>query len=249
MQFNDTTNHSGIIQMIEKSLGYGYGDITENPVRLAYVTNLCNMWLGTVANIIWKNSTNWYFDDKNETTTLPIVTTTLVEGQSDYLLPSNLLGINKVEVMDSNGNYYEVKFIKQNDSRLKNKQFQETASMPLYYYAIGRSLILYPRPTASQVTLVDGLRITLNREANYFVVTDTTKEPGFSPANLHWILVYGTIFHQSGMRDNNNAKETAKEMLYGQNGLIEQLEEYYSNDRDKDDSVIITSAFAKENFE
>ena len=60
---------------------------------------------------------------------------------------------------------------------------------PRYYDKVGDTVILYPAPTSTEVTLAAGIRIWFQRTADLFTTTDTTQEPGI-PSPYHVLLAY-----------------------------------------------------------
>lgn len=202
MQFNDTTNKTGIIQDIEGLLGFADGTISGDSTLLKSFTRMINHWYRTANQWIWQVTGTWEYDDSNYTD-FPIATTNLVDGQKDYTIPSTAQKILRVEVKDNEGNWHE---LTQLDLSMINGAVDEyfsTDGLPLYYDITGRSLMLYPAPSSSDVTLTDGLKLYFTRDIDEFDSTDTTKEPGFDKA-FHRILSVGPALDYAmanGMRD------------------------------------------------
>jgi len=204
MQFSDTTNDTGLVQDIDficgtDSVSYPLKDKARN----------MNRWIYKVVTWIYKANSKWQFDDSNHTD-LPIITTTLVNSQRSYELPSDLIKLQRVEVLDNNGNYQLIKPKDQSQINIALSEYQETDGMPKYYDIIGNSLFLYPAPdNGVSVTLAKGLKLYIAREINLFVSTDTIQEPGFSE-NYHrivslggsydWLLVNGPAKKTSAVR-------------------------------------------------
>lgn len=151
----------------------------------------------TVVNWIISADGTWQFDDLNYTT-LPIGTQTLVEGQTAYSFSTRFLSIEAVEVLSLNGQW--TKLIPIDPQELGYQTIEEfagiTASstpkgLPQYYDKASDTIKLYPAPTATSVTLTNGLRVRFNRTADLFTsaqVITGTKEPGF--AIHHIVLAY-----------------------------------------------------------
>ena len=108
-----------------------------------------NSWTRKAVYLTWKNSSIWEFDDSNYTT-LPIGTTTLVDSQQDYALPTNALDVQRVEVKDSSGNFQVLKQFDKTQITEALTEYYETAGMPVYYDVIGGSLFLYPKPATGR---------------------------------------------------------------------------------------------------
>lgn len=142
----------------------------------------------------------WQFDDSNLTTP-PTITVDLVAGQQDYELPTNVLKLEAVEILDNAANSYRISEIDISDLQLTITDFEETDSRPLYYDIKGSKISLFPAPAAGSVTLTGGLKIYVSREIDAFTAADTTQEPGI-PEPFHrgislgaaydWLCVNGT---------------------------------------------------------
>ena len=251
MKFNSVANKDGLIQMCELTTGLGLASISGNASNLAWFTNLMNIWYKNVAFWIWQNDKDWHFDDSNHTD-FPIATTTLVNEQYDYGFPSELLRLRKVEIMKSDGDYYELKIIKTKDRKLRDKLFQEDAGLPTHYYKEGRSLMIYPKPKSSLITTALGLRLTFDREIDDFITSDTTQEPGFK-SQFHPILYYGASLEWAMIKGKNGVAELCNKALFGSDarrdiGLIEMLKKDYGK-QDDNEKDIFTPNFINNNFE
>jgi len=202
MKFNDTTNKTGIIQDIEGLLGFADGTISGDSTLLKIFTRMINHWYRTANQWIWQVTGTWEYDDSNYTN-FPFATTDLADGRKDYTIPSTAQKILRVEVEDDEGNWHE---LSQLDLSMINGAVDEYFSengLPIYYDITGRSLLLYPAPSSSDVTISNGLKLYFTRDIDEFSSTDTDKEPGFEKA-FHRILSVGPALDYSmanGMRD------------------------------------------------
>lgn len=190
MKFSDTATNSGLIQDCEGLLGAERGWIFRDSARLQEFTRRINERAKKVNSLIWKATGIWEYDDSNQTD-LPIATTTLVNNQQDYELPSYLQKIMRVEILDINGNYQLLKEIDQSDIKDSSmSELYETAGIPIFFDLIGNSIFLYPKPDTTQVTAALGLKVYFSREIVEFNSTATTQEPGFID-NFHRMLSIG----------------------------------------------------------
>jgi len=203
MQFNTTASTAavGLIQDCENLLGMTANDIAGDSVLIKRFTGDINAWYRRVNIWIWENSGAWQYDDSNQTD-LPIATTDLVAEQQDYEMPSDALTVNRVEVMDDEGNYKLLSPFDQSEQKASAmSEFEETPGFPRYYDLIGRSIFLFPKPAAADVTTSAGLKLYFDRDIEVLESTDTTTEPGFA-ANFHRILSLGACRDYSlGKRD------------------------------------------------
>lgn len=202
MQFSDTSNKNGLLQLCEHLLNKGDTGITANATLKAQITAFINQAYHKVAIWILTVDRRFKWDDSNYTD-FPIATTTFVNNQRDYTLPtavaggnaSTLLKLSRVRAKDSNGTFY--------DCTLMGPEEEEytTANRPDKFRIIGNSIrFQYPVDTAT-VTASNGLQFEFQRTFDEFVVGDTTQQPGFI-ASFHAILAYdAAATYAEGMGD------------------------------------------------
>jgi hypothetical protein len=224
MQFNNTTNKSGLIQSCEDYLGLDDGDIANDTNLLKRFTRLLNERYKVVSVALNKNSTDWEYDDTNQTT-LPSATTDLVDGQQDYTLPSTAQEISRVEIMDINGNYYVLNpFSEAQIPGTAMTEFFKNDGAPQYYDLKGRSVILYPAPAAGSVTLTAGIKVYVARDVVEFNSTATTQEPGFDK-RFHLLLPLGACIDYGVGKDMNSVVKNCV-YLYGE--IMKSMEGEYN---------------------
>lgn len=171
---------------------------------LKQFTRHINTCSSKVWSWIFESYGGWIYDDGNETD-LPQGATDLASGTSKYALPSEALTVNRIEVMDSAGNYVKLTPITQEMIASGIDEFQSTDGTPQGYRLIGNTVELFPAPSYNST---GGLKVYFDREAVAFASTDTTKAPGFaSPyhnalavgASLEWMKIkqpdHATIVH------------------------------------------------------
>lgn len=141
-----------------------------------------------VARLIWSSAGGWQFDDSNATT-LPIARTTMVHEQQDYSLPTTSQRVEVVVVKDSGGNWQRLRPFDIHDTTIAPEEYLETAGLPLYYDMVGRSIMLYPKPSSAYCTLASGLGVYISRDVTEFAVTASSATPGFA-VPFHRILAY-----------------------------------------------------------
>lgn len=175
-----------------------------------------NVAYNDVARIIWESADGWQYDDSNATT-LPVAEATLVHNQQDYGLPSTSQRVQRVEVKDSGGDWQKLSQIDIHDISIAAPEFNETAGLPRYYDIVGRSLLLYPKPSSAYVTLASGLAVYVDRNVTEFPVTATTTEPGFA-APFHRILSYAAAL--DFVQDSTQRKFIAEQKERLERGLV-----------------------------
>lgn len=187
MQFNEATYNTGICQDIDflcltNTSSYPLKDKARN----------CNRWYRQALVWIWDACKDWDFDDGQQTD-LPIATTTIVNNQQDYSLPTTALRIRRVEVLDSEGDYRIIEPIDEDEIEEALTEFRETAGLPQFYRLVGSSVFLYPKPDTAEVTAAAGLKFYFDRDIVELKYTNTDEEPGFA-APFHRILSYGAAY-------------------------------------------------------
>src|SRR3990167_9133938 len=186
-----------------------------NAFSLKKATNFVNRAYYDAVLEAWRASGDWDFDDVNQSN-FPIATTTMVESQEDYTIPSNALKVTRLEVKDASGNWSVVRPF--DETQLESKalsEFMETDGLPKFYRLLRGSIVLYPAPAATHATLTDGLRLYFLREIDEFASTDTTQEPGL-PEPFHDILAFGAAYMVAiakGLGNKNDLKAVHDEKM------------------------------------
>lgn len=211
-------------------LGLSATDTTSLPVNDFFRS--VNSKLRKAAFLMWKSDSSWEFDDSNYDT-YAIATTALVDGQQTYTLPTELLDIQRVEVMDNDGNYHLIdQFVKEKIG-IALTEYNEEDGMPMYYDIMDGALFLYPAPSDSEVTTAAGLKIYLSRDIDEFDTTDTTKEPGIKEI-FHPYLAFSAAYDYA---ISKNMGQQRVQLLSNELTKYERsIEEYYSK-RNKDYKV------------
>lgn len=183
LSFSNTTSKSGIIQVIERSLGFDDGYISGNTTKLAEFTSEVNIAYDKALALIFQVGGTWEFDDSNQTD-YPIISTNLVSGQQDYSFLADqqgnlVLEIYKVMVADPNGVFHEVFPVDVKSGRAPQNydSGQAIGGIPNTYDKLANGIFLDARPNYNYT---NGLKVYVNREAVYFTTSDTTKKPGFA---------------------------------------------------------------------
>jgi len=216
MEFSNTTNRAkGIIQDIDFLCG-----TTSASYPIADKVRNVNQAYHDVSRLIWESAGGWQYDDSNKTD-LPIAITNLVHSQQDYELPSTAQKVERVEVLDSNGNYQKLTQIDWHDIPIAMTEYLETDGMPDYYDLIGRSVMLYPTPAAANVTTASGLKVYVDRDVTEFTTGSTTSVPGFA-TQFHKILSY------SAALDFEKDPQEQKRLVQMKDRLEKGLQIFYS---------------------
>lgn len=190
IQFNDTSNFNGLVQLYEEECGFKTGDISGNTDRLKKFTVAVNRALDDFFALAITSS-GLQIDDTNHSD-FPIITTDIVSGQRDYTVLEDetgnmVLDIFKAVLYDSSG--YGRELTRANvlsDDRGEGviSDYYDGQSHPglsTGFTQVGNSIILPHTPDYSRD---DALKLYINREPSYFTYQDTTKKPGI-PSLFH----------------------------------------------------------------
>jgi hypothetical protein len=192
IQFNDTTNFRGLVQLYEREIGKDRGYVSDNTNRLKEFTADANNAWDAFLMIALPASGTWQVDDTSHTD-YPIITADLTSGQRSYTYGADeqgnlILDFYRVLIADRAGVFHDI--IPKDAQRDADTQSfwdgRGTTGQPTAYDKTGNGLFFDLVP---DYTVEDGIKIYVNREANYFVYGDTTKKPG-CPGILHsWFYI------------------------------------------------------------
>ncbi len=238
LPFSNTTNNSGLIQLLEENLGYEYGDISGNAVLLKKFTAALNRALDRAVSLIIQSCGEWDWDDSNQTD-WPIITTGLVSGKRDYPFTTDEVGnlileVKRVLVADRTGVFKEIYPVDQSvptagkGSAIDTGTFldgRNQAGIPQRYDKTGNGIFLDPVP---DYAITPGLKMVVDREASYFTTSDTSKKPGFAGLYHEYLATWVTWVELKRRRDPS-ANEWKKDVLSAER----DLKDYYAT-RDRD---------------
>lgn len=190
MQYSDTSNKSGLLQICESLSFLGDTAITGDSTLKAQFTNYINIAIGEVRQHILKVDRNWKADDYNYTNA-PDAPITFVASQFDYELPVAATGLNLATLLRVNHVYYvsgtERIYLLPIDRREQNNS--TATGTPTAYYFDGKSIWFDIAPSATFITSVATFHVDFSRLDDPFVVGDTTQQPGFI-GTYHHIIAY-----------------------------------------------------------
>jgi len=225
MDFNKTSDGSGLCQEVDGICGT---NTTSYP--LVDKARRANMALSRFVGLVLSSDNRWQFDDTNYTD-LPIGTTNLVSGQGDYSLATSMLKILKVEMLDSNGDLTTLQPIDITDQSEPLESIG-TSGTPKYYDKHATSVILYPTPNYNST---NGLKVYYQRDASYFVSTDTTKKAGI-PSIFHEYIALKMAEPYIRDKSKDNYVSIRNEITKYEE---ERIPEFYAK-RNKDERAILT---------
>lgn len=224
MQFSDTTNRTGIVELLEDLTNTQ--SATDSSYPLATKTRDINNAFANYNMIAQKSSGGWESDDTNQVD-YPVITTNLVSGQQDYSFTTDeqgnqILDIYRVEIADATGIFTHVLPLDENELRGTSlTEFMKTSGTTIFYRKTANGIFLYA-PTSYNYS--NGLKIYYARTPTYFTSSDTTKKPGI-PDMFHEYLAMRPAYFYALKTGQATAQAYGNEML----AIEDRIGDYYSN--------------------
>ena len=186
MQFSNSIEKSGICERVRRKMRVNSSDWSNQDIA-----NSANDYLDKIFIAGIQKDKRFQIDDTNHTK-LPIGDTNLISGQSDYSFLTDeqnnkIVTLTRIDIKDSQGHWTRLTELDENE---EPKALEEVivSGTPTGYYKLADNIIRLNRlPTAS---VTSGLRFYFQRTPNYFLGTDTTKEPGVSPLLHKGFIAY-----------------------------------------------------------
>lgn len=177
MQYNSETNNQDLCSLADD---LAKSNTSSFPIKKK--TLYANMALREIWSWIFEAYGGWHYDDTNNTDE-PEATATLTADQRQVTLPIDSAHLLGVAYKDTSGSWHRIKPItlEQIQDQAAESEFMKTSGNPEYYRPVANGFVLYP---ASNFTQASSLRIYISRDISAFLVTDTTKVPGF-PSEFH----------------------------------------------------------------
>jgi len=239
--FSAVATKSGIVDMIYRNTK---ADTTKYP--LAEVVSDVNAALDRAITLAIKSAGKYQVDDTNHTD-YPIILLNLVQNQRDYSFTTDeegnlILEPYRVMVADSSGIFYDLEPVDQQTDRgdvMSMVDGRNLTGKPSKYDKTANGIFFDVLPSYSYA---DGIKIFINREASYFISSDTTKKPGIDGRLHEYLAIRPTAFY-AARNGLNSAPFWANELLKyegdesrGIKGLIERI---YSR-RAKDEQLVMS---------
>lgn len=216
IQFNDTTNLRGLVQLYEKECGYNYGDVSGNTTLLKQFTADVNNALDTYFSIAIRSAGTWELDDSNHGD-YAVIYTTLTAGRRDYSFLTDasgnaVLDIYKVLVLPSaTATQYEEIYPVDENQRENLSIINEDGSVgsPLKYAKRSNAIHFDVEPN---YTVARGIKVLINRTSSYFTYTDTTEKAGY-PYHHEYFYLKPAYIRARGPLQLPNKNDLEKEIL------------------------------------
>lgn len=188
MIYSDTTNRTGIVQVLEDLTSTQSASTSSYP--LATKTRDINMAFDDYQTIVTEASGTWQLDDSNHTK-YPNMKFNVVSGQQDYSFTEDEQGnqvqdIYRVECKDANGIWQLLKAYDEQSEPESMSARELLTGVPTRYYKTANGIFLDVTPSYDSTL---GIRMFFTRSPSYFTTADTTKEPGIPNAHHRYLAV------------------------------------------------------------
>lgn len=188
MVINDTTNRTGIVQVLEDLTSTQSASTSSYP--LATKIRDINMAFDDYQTIVTEASGTWQLDDSNHTK-YPNMKFNVVSGQQDYNFTEDEQGnqvqdIYRVECKDANGVWQLLTPYDEQSETSSLSARELLTGTPTRYYKTANGIFLDLTPNYNSTL---GIRMFFTRSPNYFLTSDTTKEPGIPNAHHRYLAV------------------------------------------------------------
>jgi len=172
-----------------------YLGVDANQWSTAKITLSVNKALNKIAGYAIGADKTFRWDDSNHTK-LPIGKTNLVANQSEYSFLTDeqgnrILTLTGISIFDANDKEVPLKPIDATNDREFIISMRETTGTPEYYDKISDNVVELLPPSSTSKTA--GLKFYFQRTPSEFTVSDTTKEPGFTPELDEYIVLCAAL--------------------------------------------------------
>lgn len=215
LQFSDTTNKNGIVQVIRRRVGTS-ASTTSYPIE--DITVDVNMALARFFVIANTAAGKWQPVDDTTHADFPVVYANVATGVQDIVLTldeqgNQILEILKVILTRPDGTK---KILRQVDINDEDNAFlvDSTTGIPETYELTANGIFLHQTPN---FTLASALEVWVSRGAKYFAPTDDTKRAGIPEVFGEYLTLRPSYFKCLQAGDTAKAQAYGLE-LFGHNG-------------------------------
>lgn len=229
IQFSDTTNKKGIVEVIARRTGTTNATTSSYPLLDKTVD--VNFALANFFIIANQFSGRWTPADDTNQTDYPVIFATITSGQQDYTFTTDangnqILDIYKVRIKNAAGVWTtltEVSVFDEDDNFLNDT----TTGIPTTYRLTANGIFLNVIPN---YTLAAAIEVYISRAGSYFLSTDTTKSAGIPEIFQEYLVLRPSYFYclEKGLPQAS----AIGIILYGRDGksgMEGMIRNYYSN--------------------
>lgn len=227
IQFSDTTNKQGIVQVIRRRTGTNTATGGSYPIE--DITLDVNMALANFFILANKVAGKRQPVDDTNHDDFPIVYATITSGQQDVNLTldengNQILDIYKVVMTLPTGQKVVLKQVDINDD--DSVVTDTTTGIPSSYDLTAEGIFLHQIPN---FTLAGALEIWVNRAGSYFSPSDTTKRAGIPEIFSEYLTLRPSYFYclEKG-KEQATAYGIALYGRDGRSGMEGAIKAYYS---------------------
>lgn len=211
MQFRNTTDRTGIVDLLE-DLTDSQSTATSN-YTIEVKTRDINLAFDDYQNLVKEVAGSWQADDSSHTK-YPNMTFNLVSGQKDYSFTEDEQGnqvqdIYRIELKNPDNTWSVLKYINEMEEDTAISTIDTQSGTPTEWYVTANGVFLVNPPNYD---MTNGIRMFFTRSPNYFVDTDTTKEPGI-PNGHHKYLAWKPAYWYWLPKDTARANAYLSEVL------------------------------------
>lgn len=179
MDYNNTTDKNGLLQLCEQLCSMGDGAISGDATLKAMFTNYLNMAQSEATAAIMQVDKNHNYDDYNYAD-LPDAPITLAANQQDYSIPVASVGANLATNLRVKGVYFLLNGVRiYLDYMGQEEPFYAVSGMPTRYRLNGKSLFFNIPVSDTVVTTYTNIHVEFQRIQDKFTTGDTTQRAGF----------------------------------------------------------------------
>lgn len=178
MQYNNTTDKNGLLQLCEQLCSLGDGAITGDTRLKSMFTNYLNIAQGEAVSAIMQVDKNHNYDDYNygDIADAPIA---LVADQYDYTIPVASVGANLSTNLRVKGLYLLLNSVRNYLRYMRQDEaLYEVSGLPDAYKLNGGSIFFNVPPDATTVSTYTNFHVEFQRVQDKFTTSDNTQEPG-----------------------------------------------------------------------
>lgn len=232
MVISDTTNRTGIVQLLEDLTGTQNVSSYSTAVKIRDI----NLAFDDYQNLVKKVAGTWQADDSNHTK-YPNMKFNLVSGQTDYSFTEDEQGnqvqdIYRVECLDRNGKWYLLNPVDEMTFSEAIGAIEAESGTPTEYWKTANGIFLKIKSDYDQT---DGIRMFFTRSPSYFTTSDTTKEPGITNGHHRYLALKPAFWYWL-------PKDTARaNIFFAEIQKVEKEIEGDISNRAKDEQQVMTS--------
>lgn len=240
LQFSDSTNKSGIVEVIRRRTGTNTASSGSYPIE--DITVDVNMALANFFNIANKAAGKYQPVDDTRHGDFPVVYAPVTSGTADVTITQDedgnqIHGIFKVFLTPPGGVKRELTQVDMDDED-SSYLVDSSTGTPDRYDLTAEGIVLYPTPNFSDS---DALEVHILRAGKYFVKTDTAQRAGIPEIFDEYLTLRPSYFYC--LEKGKPQASDYRVRLYGENGrggMEADIKAYYAR-RNKGTQTVLSA--------